>query len=91
MSKRNLTQILDGFQPDAEFEAARDAANVELVAIIAQYLTDNRSLRFGQALRNLDIIREISNPTGAPGWVNEFNTEPQEMVRRARLALDRMS
>lgn len=77
------------FDPNPAFDAARFEANAEVLALLGKYLYTNRTVRFGQALRNLDIIREhrTADPAAAPDWVNEFNTEPQEMLKRIKAAL----
>lgn len=80
--KLDINSIFD----DPDFDKERADANSELICIIAQYLTDNPTLRFGQALRNLNVIRN-DNFSCPPTWVNEFNTEPTEMVKRAKKAL----
>lgn len=85
-------QVLGVFPKDSRFDKERDEDNAELIQIIGQYLYEHPGQRFSQALRNLDIIREhrMANPSAPCDWVNEFNTEPKEMIRRARLARKKM-
>ena len=89
---RWANEVLGVFPKDGKFDRERSDANAELIGILAQYLTDHPNERFGQALRNLEIVREclMVNPTTPRYWENEFNTEPQQMVARAKRALRRM-
>ena len=88
---RYAAEVLGVFPPNPKFDEKRADANAKLIQILAQYLTDNPDQRFGQALRNLDIIREERlgrrDDRSPPDWVNEFNTEPTEMVDRALASL----
>lgn len=81
------TKLLGIFVPDAAFDKARSAANVELLQILAQYLTDNPGQRFGQALRNLDIVCESLLPDGDIYWCNGFYEEAHETLKRVKKAL----
>lgn len=90
MRKKYLDEVMGVFSPDVKFDRSRYDANVKLIQILAQYLTDHPSERFGQALRNLEIVQESRLQDGGVCWFNEFNTEPREMVQRAKLALKRM-
>jgi hypothetical protein len=72
-------------RPD-QIDILRQNDNAELLTILTQYLVDNPGIRFGQALRNLGIIRELRGKV-TPEWVNEFYTEPSEMIKRAKDAL----
>lgn len=80
-----------------DFDKRRQDANVELIQLLAQYLTDRPSERFGQALRNLGIVSErevVINEGGGREsleliWENEFMTEPHAMVARAKAVLGR--
>lgn len=63
----------------------RHSDNIKILNILYKELLSQPDIRFGQALRNLGIVREALDDRGVPTyWVNEFNTEPQEMLRRIR-------
>jgi hypothetical protein len=84
MNKKFEDEFLGVFAPNHEFDRKRAEANVELIQLLAQYLTDHPSERFGQALCNLDIIRQIQTPGYPPLWNNEFNTEPVDTLKRVK-------
>lgn len=46
------------FKPNKEFDEARIKANEKILEIISKYLCKNPSIRFGQSLLHLDIVRE---------------------------------
>jgi len=52
---------MDLFKPNKEFDDARIKANEKILEIISKYLDKNPSIRFGQALLHLDIIKEDEN------------------------------
>ena len=49
---------MDLFKPNKEFDNARIDANAKILEIISKYLKKNPSIRFGQALLHLDIVKE---------------------------------
>lgn len=75
---RFAAQVLGVFQKDPEFDRAREEANAELIQLVAQYLTDYPSQRFGQALNNLGLL------------YNAPMAEPQDQLKRAKKILRRM-
>lgn len=60
----------------------RKVANLEIMNELSEYLAQNPTMRFGQALRNIGIIVDVSNPEGAPKWTNHFYEESDDMLKR---------
>ncbi len=61
----------------------RRAANRAILDHIYLEIEENPDLRFGQILRNLGIVGEITDEWGSPfAWTNEFNTEPWFILDR---------
>ncbi len=95
MSENNFDhearKLLRVFGKDTEYARKRMTANTELMQLIGEYMMQNPEQRFGQILRNLDIIREhrTCDPAAVPDWVNEFYSEPTEMLIRAKKAITR--
>lgn len=76
--KRALSEVMDVFRPNEDFDRERSEANAELIGLLAQHLTDYPHLRFGQALRSLDLATDDC-----------ALVEPQVQLKRARAALKR--
>lgn len=76
---RFVTEVLGVFQPNEAFDRKRSAANLELLNIVAQYLTEHPSQRFGQALKNLELATEDC-----------ALVEPTAQLNRAKAALRRL-
>ena len=86
-----IDEMLDMFLPNEKFDKERNAANVELLQILAQHLTDNPTIRFSQALRNLDFVEELRDESGTPiSWAQEFYLEPQALLVRVKKALAKL-
>lgn len=77
--ERALGQIMGVFKSNEEFDRQRSAANMELIGLLAQYLTDYPTQRFGQALKNLDLATEDC-----------ALAEPRVQLNRAKAALKKM-
>ena len=61
----------------------RLASNKEILKRLAKAVKENPDQRFGQLLRNLDVIVEIRNQQGIPSyWQNDFNTESVAILGR---------
>lgn len=76
----------------SEFDQKRQEANHELIEILTAQVKARPSERFGQILRNCGFIKENMkfHETGnfyPDGWSNEFNTEPQEILKRVKETL----
>lgn len=56
------------FKPNKEFDKKRQEANMALVQKLYEYLEKYPSIRFGQAVHNLDLV--------------EYNEEPMSMLAR---------
>lgn len=90
-----LVREVNNLFQDSTRDAARVAANLELIQVLAQYLTDHPTERFGQALRNLGIVsdREVAINAGRGReeleliWDNEFSTEPTATLARVKQTL----
>lgn len=70
-----------------KFDKKRYEDNMSILFVLVQYLKDNPSIRFGQALHNLDIVKMdkvyIGNPLLERNvWVDEYNTEPEKILKR---------
>lgn len=83
-----VDEVLDILRPNKKIDTSRKTANAELVGILAQFIIENPTQRFGQALINLNIIT-TSTATLPVQWNNEYHTEPHVMVNRAKAALKR--
>lgn len=60
----------------------RSEANKEIIKRLKAALKENPELRFGQALRNLGVVREMRLPmVHQPLWANSFNTESEETLK----------
>lgn len=61
----------------------RKEANLQILARITKYINQYPDMRFGQALRNLGVIVDVSDPIGGePKWMNHFMEEPTSMIKR---------
>lgn len=78
--KKFEDEVLGVFAPNPAFDRARTEANMELVQVLAQFLVDHPSLRFGQALNSLGMLD--------PGTAM---VEPQDMLKRAKKIIRRMN
>jgi hypothetical protein len=62
-------------------------ANLEILRILTEYARNNPDERFGQILRNTEVVTEIINFEGRPtAWRNEFNTESTYTLAMVNLA-----
>lgn len=94
MNKKDLNKILKSFTaPKKDLERAD--ANADLLNLLTQYLADNPTQRFCQALRNLGIVRESiqvedNNAVSyASVWVNEFYTESTDTLENVNAVLNK--
>lgn len=89
--KSTLQHIEDAFARDKAFDKTRTEANLELLNLLGDYIMNHPTQRFGQILRNLGVIREIRSgfapDSMPPQWVNDFNTESTEILRRVRASI----
>ena len=73
MKDETLNQILNNsFKPNKEYDNMRLEANIAILKHLEQYLLDNPSLRFGQALIALNLA-EI-----------DFNEEPMVTLKKLK-------
>lgn len=82
-----LQQVFPSGAKASEFDRQRQEANLELAAILVQLLTKHGSQRFSQVLRNYGFVRETRPVKPDAHWVdwkNEFNLEPQELLKRVK-------
>lgn len=60
-------------------------ANIELMNQLHSYLSENKDVRFGQALRNVGIVVDKWNVDKQENeWINLFYEEPQFTLNRVR-------
>lgn len=65
----------------------RQQANYKILQILFQEVLNQPDIRFGQLMRNLEVISEgKSADWSAPPWINEFNLEPQQLLKRIEAA-----
>lgn len=70
---------MDNQKPLTRQDYNRMLADI-LIASIERY----PDWRFGQHLRNLELIKESRDINGMPtGWIDEFNLEPKDLLVRA--------
>ncbi len=70
----------------------RQQSNLELAAILEELIKKHPDLRFGQILAAFGFIQEDrKDHNSAPLWVNEFYTEPEEVLVRVAAALKKNS
>lgn len=60
----------------------RKEANMLLLEILKDYLTQNTDIRFGQALINLGLVRQEIDDSIIPITIDPYNEEPQETLLR---------
>jgi len=72
------------FKNNHEFDAARKAANKELIKILTRYIKLNPNQRFSQVLRNLDFVQESDSSVLNSSWKNEFMLEPTTLLKRVQ-------
>lgn len=69
----------------------RQQANFMLVNMLHQLVEKNPDLRFGQILQAYDYVHNEAVPTYSGDdvlyWINEYYTEPQEILDRVKEAL----
>lgn len=89
--RESLLETLLGVFPSGqkanEFDRQRQEANLELAAILVQLLTKHGSQRFSQILRNYGFVKEtrpVKPDNYNVDWKNEFNMEPQELLKRVK-------
>jgi len=71
-------------------KSSRQKANRELVKILHAYVEAQPDVRFSQLLRNLDMVEEDRGKDGLVlGWKNEFYREPEDILKRVKLALQK--
>jgi len=59
--------------------------NLAILAQLESYLKANPDIRFGQALWNLQIVRQ-TKPQGADGsfWMDGYYEEPKDTLKRVK-------
>lgn len=62
-------------------------ANLELVGLLEELVKLNPEQRFGQILHNYEFIKEetikeVPGDWRQQGWLNEFNVESVELLKR---------
>ena len=61
----------------------RQQANLKIMALLYKAVVDFPDWRFGQLLRNLDIVGEVRDDQGTPtGWRNSFNDESEYTLKQ---------
>lgn len=60
----------------------RKEANFEILRLLANEFAQHPDVRFGQALRNLDVIKEKREDGKPVEWVNGFNEESETTFKR---------
>ena len=83
----DYTKVLEMFGNNSEFDRQRQEANLELAAILVQLLMKHGHQRFSQVLRNYGFVKEtrpVKPDNYLVDWKNEFNMEPQELLKRVK-------
>lgn len=60
----------------------RQEANKEILKLLSKAVEEQSDVRFGQLLRNMEVIREIRIDGVPEYWANEFYAEPQYILKR---------
>jgi len=86
--KRLDDELMNVITKRAEAVQTRSVVNTEILSILTLFLKENPFIRFGQALQCLDIVRNshLFHPDRPSEWVDEFNTESEVILKRARSA-----
>ena len=72
------------FRPNKKFDLQRIKDNAKLLNHLGKYMLRHPTERFGQALRNVGLVRDFTDEQGVTQWTNEFNTEPAQMLKRVQ-------
>ena len=68
----------------------RQEANQKLVDILNRLVQNNPDMRFHQLLQAYNFITVGDlDETSSPKWINEFYSEPKEIVKRVERELQR--
>lgn len=61
----------------------RQVINIQILEAVLAYARQHPTQRLGQILRNLGVVAELRDEQGTPyAWKNDFNTEPEFILKR---------
>jgi len=70
-------------QNNRKFDEDRVKSNQELISLLSKLSIENPSLRFSQLLVVFGFV-EDAIPGQSEYWKNEFNVEPQTVLKRVK-------
>lgn len=69
----------------------RHKYNQELVSLLSSLVEQYPELRFSQILQVFSFIKTMPDSTGKINWINEFYEEPDEILKRVHVSIQKVS